>query len=119
MPESPIVAVEELAELVVCHVLAESLDEEHVHQVQSEVRAAAEANPGRPCILDLARVSFVPSLSLAALIRIHSEFHARQQRLLLAALQPQVHDVFVMTRLDRVFELYDDLPAALRAVGPG
>jgi len=119
MSESPVATVEELAELVILHVVAESLDEDQLRRLQGEVRAAAEANPGRPCILDLARVSFVPSMSLAALIRIHSEFHARQQRLLLAALQPQVHDVFVMTRLDRVFELYDDVPAALRAVGPG
>lgn len=117
MPESSIIAVEELPDYVVIHILADSLDEEKLQPLQSEVRAAADAAPGRPCVLDLARVSFLPSMSLAALVRLYGEFQARRQRLLLAAMQPQVREVFIMTRLDRLFELHDDLAAAARAVG--
>ena len=118
MPESPIAFVEELSDLVVLHVVVEELNETHLQQIQSEVRAAADANPGRPCIVDLARVSFMPSLSLAALVRMYTEFQGRQQRLILAGLQPQVRDLFVMTRLDRLFELAEDVAAAARAVRP-
>lgn len=50
-------------------------------------------------------------------LRIYTEFQGRRQRLILAALQPQVRDVFVMTRLDRLFEMHDDMAAAKRAVG--
>jgi anti-anti-sigma factor len=112
MPESPIASVEELAEAIVVHVLVTSLDEEELRRLQGAVRAAADANPGRPCVLDLARVEFLPSMSLAALIRLHTEFQTRQQRLALAALQPQVRDVFLTTRLDRLFELHDTVAAA-------
>jgi anti-sigma B factor antagonist len=117
MPESPIITVEELPEALIVHVVADNLDEDQLRQMQSAVRAAVSANPGRPCILDLTRVSFLPSMSLASLIRLHSELKGRGQRLLLAGLQPQVRDVFVVTRLDRLFELHDDLAEAMQAVG--
>jgi anti-sigma B factor antagonist len=118
MPESSITSVEELSDLVVLHVVVEELNEAQLQQLQIEVRAAADANPGRPCVVDLARVSFMPSLSLAALVRVYTEFQGRQQRLILAGLQPQVRDLFVMTRLDRLFELQEDVAAAMRAVRP-
>lgn len=119
MPDSPIAAIEEISDVIVVHVLLDSLDEHQLRRLQGEIRAAADANPSRPCVLDLARVNFVPSLSLAALIRLHTEFQTRQQRLALAALQPQVRDVFLTTRLDRLFELHDDVAAATRSIGLG
>jgi len=118
MPESPIASVEDLSDLVVLHVTVDELNEEQLKWLQSEVRAAADASPGRPCVIDLARVSFMPSMSLAALVRVYTEFQGRQQRLMLAGLQPQVRDLFVMTRLDRLFEMYEDVAAAARAVRP-
>jgi anti-sigma B factor antagonist len=118
MPESPIAAVETDSDLVVIRILTDRLDEDHLRALQSEVRAAAAAHPSLPCILDLASVSFVPSLTLAGLIRLHSEFQARRQRLILAALQPQVRNVIVITRLDRLFELHEDVASATRSVRP-
>jgi anti-anti-sigma factor len=118
MPESPVTAIEPQPDLVVVRVLPERLDEEQLRQLQADVRAATGTHPGLPFVLDLAQVSFMPSLSLAGLLRLRSEFAARQQRLTLAGVQPQVRDVFVVTRLDRVFDLQDDVAAALRAIRP-
>jgi anti-anti-sigma factor len=119
MPESAVISVEELPDLLALHVTVEELGEEPLRRLQSEVRAAAEAHAGWPCVLDLAAVGFMPSLSLAALVRLHTEFQARQQRLMLAGLQPQVRDLFVTTRLDRLFELHESVEVAVRAVQPG
>ncbi len=115
MSESPIVTVEDLSDLIVLHVGVGELDEGHLRRLQSEVRAAAATSPRRPCVLDLERVSFMPSLSLAALVRLSAEFQARRQRLILAGLQTRVRELFVVTRLDRLFELHDDVAAAVRA----
>jgi anti-sigma B factor antagonist len=118
VPDSPVTSVEQSPGVSVVHILVDSLSEEQLSRLQSEVRAAADANAGQPVVLDFARVRFVPSLSLAAVIRIHTEFRSRNQRLILAGLQPQVRDVFVLARLDRLFELHDDVAAATRAVQP-
>jgi anti-anti-sigma factor len=118
MAESGIVEVQEQSDYVILRVLPDRLDEQQLRGLQALARSTAEAHPGWPCILDLARVGYLPSLSLGALIRMHSEFQGRRQRLILAGLQPQVRDVFVMTRLDRVLELQDDVAAATRSLRP-
>jgi anti-sigma B factor antagonist len=119
MQDAPVTAVEQQPDLVLIRVLVERLAEDELRSLAGEVRGAAESNPGLPVVLDMARVNFVPSLSLAALIRIHTEFRGRDQRLLLAAMQPQVRDVFVMTRLDRLFEMHESVEAATRSLRPG
>lgn len=104
---------------VTVHIATDRLDEAVLKDLQRELRQAVDDNPGRPCILDMSRVEFMPSMSLAALIRLRAELHDRHRRLLLATLQPQIREVFTMTRLDRLFELQDDLAAAQRAVRLG
>ena len=68
-----------------------------------------------PFVLDMANVKYLPSLTLGAMVRLVSEFRARGQRLLLAAMQPTVRQVITITRLDRVFEIYDDVDSAVKA----
>jgi anti-sigma B factor antagonist len=115
MPDSAIATIEQHPDLVVIHVLAHELDQEQLDELLEDVHASADADPHRTCILDLAQVSFMPSLALAAMVRVYGEFQARAQRLMLSGLQPQVRHVFVMTRLDRLFELHDDVASATAA----
>ena len=117
MPEPAVAAIEVKSNIVVIRALVESFDEDNVRRFQSEVRTASSANAGLPVVLDLAKVNFMPSMSLAALIRLTTEFRGSKQRLVLAGLQPQVREVFVLTRLDRLFEIQDDVAAAFQAVG--
>ena len=119
MPEPAVAAVEQQSNIVIIRALVESFDEENVRRFQGEVRAAADTNVGLPVVLDLAKVNFMPSMSLAALVRLVTEFRSRKQRLVLAGLQPQVREIFMLTRLDRLFELQDDVAAAVRAADFG
>jgi len=118
MSETPISLVEQDDNVVIVRTLVDSFDDDRVRLFHSEVRAAAEARGGRPFVLDLASINFLPSMSLAGLVRLATEFRSRKQRLVVAGLQPQVREVFVVTRLDRVFELQDDVAAALRTIRP-
>jgi anti-anti-sigma factor len=63
-------------------------------------------------------VRFIPSLSLAALIRMLTECRAREQRLMLVGLDPTLRELFRLTRLDRLFELQADVPSALKKIRP-
>jgi anti-sigma B factor antagonist len=80
--------------------------------------AEAAAAAGSYLVLDLARVQFIPSLSLAALIRMLTECRARDQQLMLVGLHPHIREMFRLTRLDRLFELQPDVPSALRKIRP-
>jgi anti-sigma B factor antagonist len=119
MAEPVVTAVEREDDVIIVHVQTERLDEENVQRLEAEVSAIAQESPLTPIVLDLTRVAFMPSLSLAALVRLVAPLRDRQQRLLLAGMQPQVREVFVVTHLDRLFELHSDVATALRTVRPG
>ena len=116
MAEPAVAVIEKKSNIVIIRALVEAFDEDNVRRFQGEVRAAADANSGLPVVLDLAMVKFMPSMSLAAFVRLATESRSRKQRLVLAGLQPQVREIIVLTRLDRLFEMQDDVASALRTV---
>ena len=87
----------------------EKLDEDHIQDMQSKVTAAAGQSPHLPVVLDMSGVSFVPSLSLGALVSLLNTCKKNKQRLILARLQTAVRHVLTTCRLDRLFEIYDTL----------
>ena len=64
-------------------------------------------------IVDLSRVQLLPSLALGLLVQLSNKCKARQQKLKLAAVTPQVRQVFAITRLDRIFDFAPSVEAAL------
>ncbi|NNE78758.1 MAG: STAS domain-containing protein [Silicimonas sp.] len=63
-------------------------------------------------ILDLSQVDFLDSSGLGAVVGSMKQL-GRQRTLDLAALTPTVEKVFRITRMDRVFRIFDTLDAAL------
>lgn len=114
MSDTPVTQIENLGDVVVVRVLAPQLDELPAREMQHDVIAAAAETPHSPFVLDMSQVTFMPSLSLAVLVRISSDLRSRNQRLILAGLQPMVRQVIVVTRLDRLFELAESAEAAIR-----
>ena len=91
------------------------LDERALRSLTQSLDAASEANAGvRLVVLDLSRVSVLPSLALGSLLQIGNQCAARRQTLKLAALQPQIRKVLSMTRLDEVFPIAESVEAAMR-----
>jgi anti-sigma B factor antagonist len=90
----------------------DQMDEVHTQDMQSKVTAAARQSPRLPVVLDMSRVSFVPSLSLGALVTLLKTCKQNNQRFMLAGLQPPIREVMTACRLDRLFEIYDSLDDA-------
>jgi anti-anti-sigma factor len=117
MAEQATTIVERQPGLVVVRVQPESIDERNLAAVTGEVAAAGAESPQLPVAVDLGRVSFMPSLSLAGLIQLAQLFRSRKQRLVLINLQPPVRETLLITKLDRVFEIQHDLAALLSRLG--
>lgn len=64
-------------------------------------------------IIDLNEVRFIDSSGLGVLVSGFKNASARNGLLLLCALQPQVKSMFELTRLHRVFDIYETNEAAL------
>lgn len=95
----------------VVHVQSERLEEAALKSVRADTMAAGTSSPGLPVVLDMAKVVSLASLSLGGLVQLAQSFKARKQRFVLASLQPFVREVIALTRLDRVFEIVDDVSA--------
>ena len=91
------------------------LDDEHLKALSTAIdKGAGTSSSGIALVVvDLAKVSLLPSLALGLLVQISSKCKARQQKLKLAAVQPAVRQVFAITRLDRVFEFAGTVDAAI------
>ena len=90
------------------------MDDDALKVLTRLVDEAAEANPAVPLVvIDLSRVTILPSLALGLLVQMANKCQAREQKLKLAGVQPPVRQVFSITRLDRVFQFADSVETAM------
>ena len=66
-------------------------------------------------LLDFTGVNYIDSSGLATLIEYFQAVQAFQGKLALTSLSPRVKNVFEIVRLEQIFSLYPDIPAALAA----
>ncbi len=70
-------------------------------------------------LLDMQAVSFLSSSGLRSLLLIRKDLMTLGGELRLAALQPQVYEVFALTGFTQVFAIHDTLDAARESFGQG
>lgn len=63
-------------------------------------------------VVQLQQVKFIDSSGLGALLAGFKHAAAKSGKLALSNMQPQVLSMFELTRLNRVFEIYNDLDEA-------
>ena len=83
---------------------------------QFRTEAIGGAAGGRRILLDVSEVSFVDSTGLGSLVSLLKSLEP-QTELAVAGVQPNVRRLFAMTKLDKVFTLYDTVGEAERAFG--
>ena len=113
MSDQQVTSIEQRETIVVAAVQQAEMDDVATGKMQAEILAAAEQAPDLHVVLDLSKVSFFPSLSLGAVVALLNALKKRGQKLILAGMQPPVRDSFAITRLDKLFEIRDDVDAVL------
>jgi anti-anti-sigma factor len=83
--------------------------------VASDVKAQAfrQLEDRSDLVLDLGNLEFVDSAGLGVLVGIYKRVKQRGCRVAVARVQPYVTRVMKVIKLDRVFESFPDVPAAL------
>ena len=108
------VTVERKDGAVVARPLVKMLDDAALAELRRLLEESAGADSGVALVVvDLGQVAIVPSLALGLLVQVLNKCKARQQELKLVGLQPQIRQVFAMTRLDRLFQFADGVESAL------
>ena len=82
-------------------------------ELQSKIKELAEAG-NKKLLINLGQTSFMNSVSLGVLIAGHSTYAKREAKLKLCAVDKKIQNIFVVTKLSLVFDVYDDEQEALK-----
>jgi anti-sigma B factor antagonist len=100
--------------VVVIYVHEERLDAHNSEELKSELNRVFERETN-DAVVDLKDVRFIDSSGLGVLVSGFKNASTRQRSLKLAGLQTQVKSMFELTRLHRVFDIYQTVDEALES----
>lgn len=88
------------------------LEDRDVRELQESVLSVVEQAGGGNIILDFYKVRFLSSAVLGLLLRISKRVSESGGRLRLCNINPKIYEVFKITRLTKVFDIYDSVLSA-------
>ncbi|MFM9995939.1 MAG: STAS domain-containing protein [Phycisphaerales bacterium] len=91
------------------------LDEANIQAIGEEIAALVEAEPKPRILISFNNVDHLSSAALGTLITINNKVKARGGQLRLADIDPQIYEVFVITKLNKLFDIHETGEAALKS----
>jgi len=89
------------------------LDEANIQQIGEEIASLIDAETSPKLLISFANVDHLSSAALGTLITIHNKMKAKKGQLRLANIDPQIYEVFVITKLNKLFEIHDTMDQAM------
>jgi anti-sigma B factor antagonist len=89
------------------------LDETQLQGLEGSFLPLIEQNPNIQLIIDFSNVKFLTSSVLGLLIRISKKVYETDGKLRLCSIDPKIMEIFRITRLDKIFEIYPDVDEAM------
>ena len=106
--------IEENGAVRVIYVKEERLDAHNSDELKAELNRLFD-NGMKDLLIDLKEVRFIDSSGLGVLVSGFKNASARQGSLKLSGLQNQVKSMFELTRLHRVFDIFQTVDDALES----
>jgi anti-sigma B factor antagonist len=91
------------------------LEELSIREIEEELFGVVTANPSVKLLLDFSNVEHLSSAALGMLINLQKEVEKHSGRLKLTNINPQIYEVFKITRLNKIFEIHDKAEQAISA----
>ena len=88
------------------------LEPEDIQAYEKSIMPMIEQNKGLNLIIDFSNVQFLSSAVLGLLTRISKRVHESGGQLRLCCINSKIFEIFKITRLDKVFEIYEDVGKA-------
>jgi anti-sigma B factor antagonist len=95
------------------------LDEAVIEKLAGELRAVADENKGGQIVLNFSGVAFMSSQMLGKLAYINKKCKADQTQLRLCSFSDNLLDVFKITALDKVLDIYKTEEEAIKGKKKG
>ena len=91
------------------------LDEAIIQELGRELFGLIEEDGCTKLLLNFSSVEFLSSAALGKLITLDKKMKAKKGLLKLSNIRPEIYEVFAITRLNKLFEIFDDEEGALAA----
>jgi anti-sigma B factor antagonist len=91
------------------------LDEGNIQAIGDEITEVIDAESCPRLLISFANVDHLSSSALGTLITISRRVKNRGGELRLSDIDPQIYDVFVITRLNKIFDIHDTSDDALKS----
>ena len=88
------------------------LEEKDIQALGESIVSVIEQAGQMNLILDFCNVRFLSSTVLGLLIRISKKVYERDGQLRLCSISPKIYEIFKITRLTKVFDIYQDVKSA-------
>ena len=88
------------------------LEEKDIQALQESIMSVVEQSERINMILDFRNVRFLSSSVLGLLIRISKKIYECDGKLRLCNIDPKIYEVFKITRLTKIFDIYQDIESA-------
>lgn len=83
------------------------LDEANIQAITDELLALVVNEPRPKLLISFSNVDHLSSAALGALITIHNKMKGLSGQLRLADIDPQIYEVFEITKLNKLFQIHE------------
>lgn len=91
------------------------LDEANIQSIGEEITALVDSESAPKLLISFANVDHLSSAALGTLITINNRIRGKGGQLRLANIDPQIYEVFVITRLNKLFSIHENTDAAIKS----
>jgi len=109
----PITITEQANAYLVQFTAPKLLDEVVIARSAAQLEALVHQVPAPRLVLDFANVEHMSSAALGMLITVHKKIRQRGGRLALCQVRPEIYEVFSITKLNEVFQIYANRTQAM------
>lgn len=89
------------------------LEEASIQQIGDEISGLIEHATSPKLLIDFDNVEHLSSAALGTLITINNKIRQKGGQLRLSNIDPQIYEVFVITKLNKLFQIHDNNDKAL------
>ena len=108
--------VEQIGDVTVVNFIDRKiLDEQNIQIIGEQLFGLVDEEGCRKLLLNFGNVEFLSSAALGKLITLNKKLQAARGRLILCNIDPQIHEVFEITKLDKFFNIQKEEQTALQA----
>ncbi len=90
------------------------LDEANIQEIGDELTRLVTKDHRIKLLLNFENVEYLSSAALGKLISLHKRVREHNGQLKLCGIRPEIYEVFKITKLNLLFEIYDDEELALK-----